>query len=120
MTCAVDPMRWGLLFVALGIALLAQTRSARADAPLAAKKIFGTPRDNMTELAIRVYQADREIHSVRDEGVTCIGEFFLKGIPPKPRGAEPVTVTFEIDQQNLLKVDATSPSVAERLEIQRA
>jgi len=88
--------------------------------PLTAGKVFVTPRDDMTTLAIRVYQSDREAEFVRSEGVDFIGEFFLKGIPPKPRGQEQVTVTFQIDQQNLLTVTATSPNVSGELEIQRS
>ena len=49
----------------------------------------------------------------------CIGEVCLRGIPPKPKGQELVTVDLNIDQQNLLKVTATSSSSSEELEIQR-
>lgn len=91
-----------------------------ADAPLAVSKEFACPRDDMTELAIRVYQSDTLEPFVGTEGVKCIGEFFLTGIPPKPRGQERVNVTFEIDQQNLLKVNATSSTSQGDLEIKRS
>jgi len=74
----------------------------------------------MTELTIRIYQADSEVEYVGDDGVECIGEFFLTGIPPKPKGQERVEVKFEIDQQNLLKVSAKSSSSTGELEIQRS
>ena len=80
---------------------------------------FRTPRDDMGQLAIRVYQADREVQSVRDEAAVCIGEFHLKGIPRKPAGVEVITVEFSIDQQNLLKVKARSSGSEENLDIQR-
>lgn len=90
------------------------------DTPLSESREFATSRDNMTELAIRVYQSDHETEFVGGEGVSCIGEFFLTGIPAKPRGQERATVVFEIDQQNLLKVKATSSSSSQELEIQRS
>lgn len=90
------------------------------DEALTASKEFTTPRDNMSELTIRVFQADSPVEYVAEEGVECIGEFFLTGIPPKPRGRERVTVSFEIDQQNSLKVTAKSSSSTGELEIQRS
>ena len=91
-----------------------------AEEPLTFSKEYTTPRDNMTELAIRVYQSDQEADFVRNENVKCIGEFFLTRIPAKPRGEEKINVTFEIDQQNLLKVKATSSSSSQELEIKRS
>ncbi|MGK7899626.1 MAG: Hsp70 family protein [Xenococcus sp. (in: cyanobacteria)] len=41
-------------------------------------------------------------------------------MPAKPKGEEKINVTFEIDQQNLLKVKATSSSSAQELEIKRS
>ena len=91
-----------------------------AEEPLTFSEEYTTPRDNMTELAIRVYQSDQEVDFVRNENVKCIGEFFLTRIPAKPRGEEKINVTFEIDQQNLLKVKATSSSSTQELEIKRS
>lgn len=82
---------------------------------------YTTPRDNLDELQILVYQAETEVEFIRQaEGIKCIGEFFLKGIPSKPAGKEKIEVTFEIDQQNLLKVKAKSSGSSEELEIQRS
>ena len=78
------------------------------------------PRDNMTEMTIRVYQSERSVEYVYADDVTCIGEFFLTGIPPMPRGKEHFTVTFSIDQQNMLSVKASSPSASAELNIERS
>lgn len=91
-----------------------------SDKPLSFSQEYTTPRDNMTELAIRIYQSDIAAEFVREDNVKCIGEFFLTKIPAKPRGEERINVTFEIDQQNLLKVKATSSSSAKELEIKRS
>ena len=90
------------------------------EAPLSASKEFETQWDDMTEMVIRIYQSDHEAQFVADEGIVRIGEFFLTGIPAKPKGQERVTVTFEIDQQNLLKVAASSSTSVGGLEINRS
>jgi molecular chaperone DnaK (HSP70) len=75
---------------------------------LIAENEYINPRDNMQEMRIAVYQASTEPDHVRDEGCQCIGEFFLTGIPPRPRGQARIKVKFEINQQNLLRVTALS------------
>jgi len=90
-----------------------------ADEPLAEAKQYGTQRDNQTDIRIAIFQADREVEYVSEEGAKCIGEFYLSGIPPKPKAQEKIDVTFEIDQQNLLHVHAKSSSSEGELEIQR-
>lgn len=92
------------------------------DKPLEVSKEYTTQRDNQTDLRISVYQSDRETEFVGTEGVKCIGEFLVTKIPPKPRGQEKITVTFELDQQNLLKVKAksSSSSAGGELEINRS
>lgn len=90
------------------------------DQPLSATKTYITSEDNQTQIAIRVYQSDQLAEFVRGEGgIICIGEFFLSGIPPKPQGEEKCEVTFEIDQQNLLSVKATSSTSSKEIKIQR-
>ncbi len=91
------------------------------DVPLCVSKDYSTQRDNQTEMRISVFQSSDEKEFVYEDGVTCIGEFLINKIPPKPKGAEIVTITFELDQQNLLKVKAESTSgVGGALEIKRA
>ncbi len=90
------------------------------DVPAAFAKEYTTPRDNMTEMVIRVYQSPEDVEYVSSGDVKCIGEFFLTGIPPKPRGQERITVNFEIDQQNMLKVRASSSSSSRELEIKES
>ncbi|MGA1795094.1 MAG: Hsp70 family protein [bacterium] len=90
------------------------------DGPASAGKEYTTPLDNLTELAIVVFQSSEDVEYVSSDGTKCIGEFFLKGIPPKPRGQERIHVEFEIDSQNLLKVKATSSSSSGELEIRES
>ncbi len=86
------------------------------DHPVVVHNEYTTPRDYMGELIIRVYQSPERVEYVADKGVECIGEFVLKGIPPKPKGEERILVKFEINTENLLKVSASSSS-SEELEV---
>lgn len=90
-----------------------------SEAPYSVTRGFSTHQDDMTELAIRVYQANELQDYVGTEGTSCIGEFFVP-LPPKPAGQERVQVTFAIDQQNLLQVSATSSTSSEKLDIRRS
>ena len=101
--------------------IIAKGQEIPADAPLYASKEYSTQRDNQTEIRITVYQSSDTKEFIYEEGVTCIGEFLITKIPPKPRGEEKITITFELDQQNLLKVKAESSSgVGGALEIKRS
>jgi len=88
--------------------------------PVTVSKEYTTPQDNLTELAIIVFQSAEEVEYVTADSAECIGEFFLEGIPPKPRGEERITVEFQIDSQNLLKVTASSSSSSGELEIRES
>ena len=90
------------------------------DGPAIAAKEYTTPFDNLTELAIIVFQSSEDVDYVSSDNAECIGEFFLEGIPPKPRGEERINVEFQIDSQNLLKVKASSSSSSGELEIRES
>jgi molecular chaperone DnaK (HSP70) len=91
-----------------------------AESSVTTDKEYTTPQDNVTELAINVFQSSEDVEYVSSDSAKCIGEFFLKGIPPKPRGEERIDVEFEIDSQNLLKVKASSSSSSDSLEIRES
>jgi len=63
---------------------------------------FSTADDNQPAVTIKVYQGEREMAS----GNKSLGEFNLEGIPPAPRGAPQVEVSFDIDANGILHVGA--------------
>jgi len=91
-----------------------------AEEPVIVAKDYTTPYDNVTELAILVFQSSEDVEYVSSDSAKCIGEFFLQGIPAKPRGEETINVEFEIDSQNLLTVRASSSSSTGELEIRES
>lgn len=65
-------------------------------------QVYSTAEDNQPAVTIKVYQGERELAS----GNKMLGEFNLEGIPPAPRGAPQVEVTFDIDANGILHVSA--------------
>jgi molecular chaperone DnaK len=63
---------------------------------------FSTADDNQPAVTIKVYQGERELAS----GNKSLGEFNLEGIPPSPRGLPQIEVTFDIDANGILHVNA--------------
>jgi molecular chaperone DnaK len=63
---------------------------------------FSTADDNQPAVTIKVYQGERELAT----GNKSLGEFNLEGIPPSPRGLPQIEVTFDIDANGILHVNA--------------
>ena len=70
--------------------------------PTQRSQVYSTAADNQSQVAIKVYQGEREM---------CIdnkllGQFDLVGIPPAPRGTPQIEVTFDIDANGIMNVSA--------------
>jgi molecular chaperone HscA len=70
--------------------------------PSQLKKEYTTSVDGQVNLAINVYQGEREM--IVDN--RKIGEFILKGIPSMPAGIPKVELTFLINTDGILQVSA--------------
>jgi molecular chaperone DnaK len=70
--------------------------------PTHKSKIFTTVADNQTKVQIHVLQGEREIAAHNKS----LGQFELVGIPPAPRGATQIEVSFEIDSNGIVNVQA--------------
>jgi molecular chaperone DnaK len=70
--------------------------------PTRKSQIFTTAADNQTTVEIHVLQGERPM--ARDN--TSLGRFTLTGIPPAPRGIPQIEVTFDIDANGILNVNA--------------
>jgi molecular chaperone DnaK len=70
--------------------------------PTKKSEVFSTASDNQTSVEIHVLQGER---SMANENKT-IGRFHLDGIPPAQRGVPQVEVTFDIDANGILHVQA--------------
>ena len=70
--------------------------------PVRRSQVFSTAEDNQPAVDIHVLQGEREL--AKDN--RSLGQFKLDGIPPAPRGAAQIEVTFDIDANGILKVSA--------------
>lgn len=71
--------------------------------PTRKSQVFSTATDNQSEVEIHVVQGERPMAADNKS----LGKFTLDGIPPAPRGTPQIEVTFDIDADGILKVDAT-------------
>jgi molecular chaperone DnaK len=81
--------------------------------PTEESKIFTTAADNQTQVQVRVFQGEREIANENE----LLGEFQLAGIPPAPAGTPQIEVTFNIDENGIVNVEAEDKGSGNREDI---
>ncbi len=70
--------------------------------PTKKTETFSTAADNQTSVEVHVLQGERPM--ARDN--RTLGKFHLTGLPPAPRGVPQIEVTFDIDANGILNVNA--------------
>ena len=70
--------------------------------PTSKGQTFSTAADNQSAVTIRVFQGERPIAADNK----MLGQFNLEGIPPAPRGVPQIEVTFDIDANGIVSVEA--------------
>ena len=81
--------------------------------PTKAQQVFSTADDNQGAVTIHVLQGEREMAS----GNKSLGQFNLEGIPPAPRGLPQIEVTFDIDANGILHVNAKDKATGKESKI---
>lgn len=82
--------------------------------PTKKSQVFSTAADNQTAVTIRVHQGEREMAADNK----LLGQFDLVGIPPAPRGVPQVEVTFDIDANGIVHVNAKDLGTGKEQSIQ--
>jgi molecular chaperone DnaK len=81
--------------------------------PTKKSQVFSTADDNQTAVTIKVFQGEREMAADNK----LLGNFDLQGIPPAPRGVPQVEVTFDIDANGIVSVQARDKATGKEQQI---
>jgi len=81
--------------------------------PVKKSQVFSTAEDNQQAVTIHVLQGERPMAADN----MSLGQFNLEGIPPAPRGTPQVEVTFDIDANGILHVNAQDKATGKVQEI---
>ena len=74
---------------------------------------FSTADDGQTAVTIKVFQGEREMAADNK----LLGQFDLMGIPPAPRGVPQIEVTFDIDANGIVSVQARDKATGKEQQI---
>ena len=81
--------------------------------PTKHSQVFSTADDNQTAVTIHVLQGERD----RAGDNKSLGRFDLSDLPPAPRGMPQVEVTFDIDANGILNVQAKDKATGKEQKI---
>jgi molecular chaperone DnaK len=81
--------------------------------PTKKSQIFSTAEDGQTAVTIKVYQGEREMAADNKS----LGNFDLTGIPSAPRGVPQIEVTFDIDANGIVSVQARDKATGKEQQI---
>ena len=81
--------------------------------PTKKSQVFSTAADNQNAVTIRVFQGEREMAADNK----MLGNFDLMGIPPAPRGVPQIEVTFDIDANGIVNVQAKDKGTGKEQQI---
>ncbi len=81
--------------------------------PTRKSQVFSTAADSQTSVEVHVLQGERELAGDN----RTLGRFHLDGIPPAPRGIPQVEVTFDIDANGIVHVQARDKATGKEQKI---
>ncbi|MCK6474942.1 MAG: molecular chaperone DnaK [Planctomycetes bacterium] len=82
--------------------------------PTSKSEVFSTASDSQPAVDIHVLQGERKMAGDN----RTLGKFQLAGIPPAPRGVPQIEVTFDIDADGILNVNAKDKATGKEQKIE--
>ena len=81
--------------------------------PTKKSQVFSTAADRQSQVEVHVLQGERPMAAANKS----LGRFILDGIPPAPRGIPQIEVTFDIDSNGILHVEAHDKGTGKKQKI---
>ena len=82
--------------------------------PAKKSQVFSTAADNQTQVEIHILQGERSMASDNKS----LGRFILDGIPSSPRGVPQIEVSFDINADGILNVQAKDKATSREQQMQ--
>ena len=103
--------------MSMGIATVGgvMTRLIDRNSPIPIRRTeeFSTAADGQTSVNVEVYQGESDVVAYN----WLIGDFELNGIMPAPKGVPRIVVSFDIDANGILSVEATDGGTGKKIGI---